>query len=243
MLRFHDSIEDTRGPDICGDNMVTNDNENTVTFGLHIHNRGDFAPSEAYGVFLDTDLNQSTGGAGAEYRVRLTREATILGKWDGTRFAELATLEPATWKRGFGPVFRLNTKDVDGVRTFNFVFFSTDGFNGDLAPNRGAWSYQLAPLELGVRGLTAGRARAGRLFNAQMTVVRSDLGELLADGTIACGASLGSKSLTGAGRFAAGRIVCTWRLPKSARGKRFSGSIAVTYQGVEAKRSFATKVR
>jgi hypothetical protein len=240
---FDDFIEDTNGPDICGQNAITNDNEGTVTAGMHIHNRSGFAANEAYGIFLDTDLNPATGGAGAEYRVRLTSEATILGKWDGTRFAPQATLEPATWASGYGPVFTFKIADVGDVKGFNFIFFTTDGVIGDLAPNRGSWSYQLTPLELTVRAMALDRARAGRSFSARMAVVRSDFDLPLGEGAIACSAKIGAKAMAGSGRFAGGRVVCTWRLPRSARGKRLSGTVAVTFQGVEAKRSFATRVR
>jgi hypothetical protein len=240
---FHDYIEDTRGPDICAENRVANDNEGMVTFGLHIHNRSGFAPTDAYGVFLDTDLNPATGGGGADYRVRLTSEATILGKWDGTHWAPQATLEPATWLPTFGPIFRVKAADLGGTQGFSFLFFSTDGTNVDYAPNRGMWSYQFAPLELHVRGMALDRARAGRAFSARMAVLRGDLDAPLAEGEIACAAKVGTRALTGTGRFAGGRAVCTWRLPRSTRGKRLSGSVAVTFQGVEAKRSYATVVR
>src|SRR6266508_5453540 len=69
----------------------------------------------------------------------------------GTKFAPLSTLEPATWVPTYGPVFQLNANDLGGVKGFGFSFFSTDGVNVDLAPNRGSWSYQLAPLEPGIR--------------------------------------------------------------------------------------------
>ena len=240
---FDDFIEDTSGPDICGQNTVTNDNEGTITFGLHIHNRTGFAPNEAYGVFLDSDLNPATGGLGADYRVRLSSEGTVLGKWDGTKFAPLSTLEPATWVPGYGPVFRLNANDLGGVQSFGFSFFSTDGVNVDVAANRGAWSYQLAPLELGITGMTVDRAKAGRSFTARMAVVRSDLDAPLDQGAIVCSAKVGAKNLVGTGRFAGGRVACTWRLAKSTRSKRLLGTVAVTFQGVEAKRSFSTTIR
>ena len=240
---FDDYILDTRGPDICGQNTVSNDNEGMLTIGLHIHNRTAFVGSEAYGVFFDTDLNPATGGAGAEYRVRLTSEGTVLGKWDGSKFPPLATLEPAVWKPGYGPVFRVKTGDLGGVQSFGFIFFATDGVNGDLAPNSGSWSYQLAPLELTIQGLAVDRPRAGRLFNARMAVVRGDLNAPLTEGTITCSARLGAKDFAGTASFAGGRTVCSWRLPKSARGKRFAGTVAVSFQGIEAKRSFSLRVR
>jgi hypothetical protein len=240
---FDDYIEDTTGPDICAQNLVANDNEGTITFGLHIHNRAGFAPNEAYGVLLDTDLDPATGGGGADFRVRFTGESTVLGKWDGTRFAPQSTLEPAVWTPGYGPTFRVSATDLGGIKGFSFSFFSTDGVTADWAPNRGTWSYQLVPLELAIRAFAVDRARAGRSFSARMAVVRSDLNAALDQGEITCSAKLGAKTLVGTGSFARGSVACTWRLPRSARGKRLVGRVAVAFQGVEAKRSFATKVR
>src|SRR5919108_2724387 len=226
---FDDYIEDTSGPDICGQNVITNDNEGLLTIGLHIHNRDGFAANEAYGVFFDTDLNPATGGLGAEYRVRLSAEGTVLGKWDGTKFPPVATLEPAAWQPGYGPVFRVRTADLGGAQSFRFAFFSTDGTNVDLAPNAGSWSYQLQPLALAIRGLALDRARAGRSFTARMSVLRSDLNAPLTEGTVACSAKVGTRVLAGTGSFAADRVVCAWRLPRNARHKRLSGSVAVTF--------------
>lgn len=240
---FDDYIEDTRGPDICGENAVTNDNEGTITFGLHIHNRTAFAATERYGVFLDSDANPATGQAGADHRIRVTSDAVELAKWDGTTYVAQAALEPAEWLSGYGPVFQLKAADLGGLQAFSFVFYSTDGVNSDFAPDRGMWSYQLAPLELGVRALTVDRARPGRAFSARLAVVRSDFDAPLVEGEIACSAKLGAKTLRGNGSFAGGRVVCTWRLPKNSRRKRVSGTVAVTFQGVEAKRSFAKIVR
>jgi len=39
-----------------------------------------------------------------------------------------------------------------------------------------------------------------------------------------------------------GTVSCTWQIPKTAGGKRFSGSIAETYKGVRISRSFTTHV-
>jgi hypothetical protein len=76
-----------------------------------------------------------------------------------------------------------------------------------------------------------------------MEVERSDFEMPLDEGTIACRGSLAGKKLTGRGAFAADEVACSWRLPKSASGKRLSGSVSVTFQGVVAKRSFGLRVR
>jgi hypothetical protein len=240
---FDDFIEDTLGPDICGENALTNDNEGTITFGMHIHNRQAFVAGEHYGVFLDTDNNPATGVEGADYLVQVAGDGVELGKWDGTAFAKQATLAPAMWAPGYGPVFQLKAADLGDVKSFGFFFYSTDDANVDYAPDRGAWSYQLTPLQLALGKPTLDRARAGRTFSARMTVVRSDLDIALTEGAIACSAKVGARVLTGSGRFAGNRVACTWRLPKNSRGKQLSGSLAVVFQGVAAKRSFVTTVR
>lgn len=240
---YDDFIEDTLGPDICGENAVTNDNEGTITFGMHIHNRKAFVASEGYGVFLDTDNNPATGIEGADYLIQVAADAVELGKWDGTAFAKQATLAPAVWASGYGPVFQLKAAELGDVKNFGFFFYSADATNVDYAPDRGAWSYQLTPLQLAGSKPTLDRAVAGRTLSARMTVVRSDLDIALTEGAIACSAKVGSKVLTGSGRFVGNRVACTWRLPKNTRGKRISGTLAVLFQGVEAKRPFATTVR
>jgi hypothetical protein len=96
---------------------------------------------------------------------------------------------------------------------------------------------------LTIQGLAVDRPRAGGLFNARMAVVRGDLNAPLTEGTITCSARLGAKDFAGTASFAGGRTVCSWRLPKSARGKRFAGTVAVSFQGIEAKRSFSLRVR
>jgi hypothetical protein len=75
-----------------------------------------------------------------------------------------------------------------------------------------------------------------------MLVTRSDFESELTEGTIGCAATVGGKPLAGAGAFADDRAVCTWRLPKNVRGKRLTGSVTVTFQGVRAQRSFAVTV-
>jgi hypothetical protein len=240
---YDDFIEDTRGPDICGENVVTNDNEGTITVGLHIHNRRSWAANESYGMFLNTDNDPSTGPEGADYVVRIATGMLELEKWDGAAFVVQGQLPPAEWAPSYGPVFQLNASDLGGAESFGFVFYSTDGTNVDYAPNRDAWSYALTPLALSAGSLTLDRARQGRAFTARMLVIRSDFDIELTEGRIACTAQLGSKTLVGAGRFIGPRVACTWRLPKGSQRKRLSGSVSIAFQGVEAKRSFATTVR
>ncbi len=65
----------------------------------------------------------------------------------------------------------------------------------------------------------------------------------LDEGKIGCAARLSGHALAGNGKFANGRVVCTWRLPKNARGKRLSGTLSAALQGARATRRFSVRVR
>jgi hypothetical protein len=243
---FNDFIEDAGGaPDYCAANFVTNDNE-AITIGAHIHNRNGFVSGDVYALFLDTDRNASTGGtAGADYVILLSDGAAQLGRWDGSKFdpsVPQGSLR-VVWIRDLGPVVQIAPADLGNPTGFNFVLASVRADEGDVAPDNGTWTYELTPLTLSVKSLKVGAAKAGKPFVARMTVISSDFDVEVTDGTIACSAKVGAKTIVGTGAFNDESAVCTWRLPKNTRGKRLTGSIAVTYEGVQAKRTFSVKVR
>src|SRR2546429_2624859 len=76
-----------------------------------------------------------------------------------------------------------------------------------------------------------------------MAVEGSDFEIALEEGTIRCAAKVGGRSLVGRGAFVDERVACRWRVPKNASGKRLAGSVAVTFQGVTAKRGFSVRMR
>ena len=120
---------------------------------------------------------------------------------------------------------------------------TANGGDLDLAPDWGSWSYVVTPLQLAAGKLALGRARAGMPLAAAMEVVRSDFDIPLDEGTIACPATVAGSRLVGRGRFVDELVICSWRVPRDARGKRVRGSVSVAFQGVTAKRSFTTRVR
>ena len=86
-------------------------------------------------------------------------------------------------------------------------------------------------------------AKAGRIFNAEMTVIRSDFDSWLTEGKVTCKAKLGGKTLAGRGAYFNEGVACSWRLPTNAGGKRLTGSRTVTYQGASANRTLSVRVR
>jgi hypothetical protein len=243
---YDDEIEDSgSAPDFCAEELVTNDND-VITLGIHAHNRSGFQPGDTYTVYLDADRDGSTGGggSGAEYQIAFDGAGAQLEHWNGSVFDPASAVRlPLGWAPGYGPVLLFRRGAIGNPSGFNFVLVSANGGDGDRAPDTGSWSYTQTPFMLTVKSLALGPPRAGRPFTARALVLRSDFDVPLTEGRIACGAKLAGRPIAGKGRFASNRVVCSWGLPKNARGKRLSGSVAVTFEGAVARRSFSVRVR
>jgi hypothetical protein len=249
---YDDHIEDVvTAPDICSSNMVTNDNE-VIVIGLHAHDRSRFAPGDGYSVFLDTDSDSATGAtaesgypAGTEYVIDMLDGSSTLRRWSGAAFDPVTTQSTIVtgWVDTYGPALAIDPADLGSPQGFKFVFVTTNGTDRDLAPDTGMWSYTWSPLTLKAGRLAISPARAGALLVAGMEVTRSDFDMPLDEGAITCRATVGSKTLAGRGRFVDESVACGWRVPRTARGKRVTGSVMVTFQDVTAKRSFSVRVR
>jgi hypothetical protein len=239
-------IDSGNAPDFCAGEFVTNDNH-VITLGMHVDNRLGLESGDAYAVLLDTDRNAGTGGGGtgAEYKVALDSSGARLEHWNGTIFDPASAVQlPLEWVSGYGPELRFERGAIGDPSAFDFVLVSAKGQEGDRAPDAGSWTYPITPFTLGMSPLSLGRARAGRRFTAIAQVLRSDFNLPLTEGRIACAARLSGRSIAGKGRLdQGGLVVCTWALPKKARGKRLSGRVTVTFQGVGARRSFSVRVR
>lgn len=243
---YDDNIEDSgNAPDFCASELATNDST-TITLGIHAHNRTAFVADDSYAVYLDTDRNASTGGGGvgAEYEIVFSGPVAQLEHWNGSAFDAASALPvPLIWIPDYGPVLVFLRVSIGDPAGFDFVLQSANGQDADRAPDTGFWSYSVQPFALKVKSLSVSAARAGRTFSASAVVLRSDFDDALDQGAISCAAQLRGHSLTGTGRFAGGRVVCTWHVPKNSRHRLLSGSVSVTYQGVRAARSFSARVR
>jgi hypothetical protein len=250
-LSYDDDVEDVlEAPDISAVNLITNDNV-SITIGVHIRDRSTFRGLDAYSVALDTDSNPATGGgadyrvAGAEYVVDLAEGSSRLMIWTGSSY-ELVTpqpLIPTMWIEGYGPVIRIARAALGDPRRVDVVLRTASGLDVDLAPDAGAWSYTVKTLELIPGGLVVGRTQSGTRLVAAMEVLRSDFDAPLDEGAIHCSAKAGGTRLHGRGLFVDQVVVCSWRLPSSVRGRRVSGTVAVTFQGATASRSFNRRIR
>jgi hypothetical protein len=85
-------------------------------------------------------------------------------------------------------------------------------------------------------------ARAGRVFTVRLRVA-TDLGTPVRSGTIRCAARAGKTSMRPvAKRWKNGYATCSWRLPKTARGKRLVASLRVANSGLTLTRRVSRRV-
>jgi PKD repeat protein/biopolymer transport protein ExbD len=91
--------------------------------------------------------------------------------------------------------------------------------------------------------LAVGKAAAGKAFAVSLTVKNATTGKGI-KGKLTCTAKLAGKPLPASGRSSttAGKASCGWKLPTTAHGKRFTGTITGTYAGVKLSRSFSVTV-
>jgi hypothetical protein len=247
---FADEIDDASGaPDIAGVNIVTNDNV-SITIGMQIANRSAFSGLDWYSIALDTDSRRITGGgsdygvAGADYVIDVSQVGARLMFWNGGAYelADPQPVIPTMWVEGYGPALRISRGALGDPESFGVMLRTTDGSRVDLAPDAGAWTYTVLPLELTAGRVAVRYARHGSRLVAETEIVRSDFEAPLAEGAVRCNARVGASTLAGTGRFTRGLAVCTWRLPKSARGHRVRGGVTATFQGVTARRAFSALI-
>jgi hypothetical protein len=89
---------------------------------------------------------------------------------------------------------------------------------------------------------TISKAVAGKAFSVSITVTNANTGKGV-KGRVFCTGKLAGKPLPASRHSSttSGKTSCTWQLPKTAHGKHFTGTIALTYKNVKVTRSFSAK--
>jgi hypothetical protein len=222
-------------------------------------------------LFVDTDNNRATGSpelAGVDYAFELIRNEINLYKWDGTGFTRSfgdpsAVTLSLSYQAGF--TVRISAAELGNTKRFNFIVGVSSGIafdpvtgapdftnaKSDNAPGGGAGLYPytvtIAKPTLIVRRLTtapAGAPVAGRPFTMRLVTARSDTGALIQNGRVRCVGRAGTTPLRAqTSRVISGAAVCTWLIPRGAKGKTFRGSVALSFEGLNASRSILRRIR
>ena len=230
---------------------VANDFSGMVLFLVQVANRTGLVAGDDLLIYIDSDRNAATGfserGGGVDYLLRIDAngQQISLGRWNGTSFetAPSTTLR-GEWNAGY--VLFVNRSDLGG--TNGFAFFtrtrlqSRPGTAFDVAPTDGYLTYTLSPPHIEVIRPTFAPAvpRAGSTFRLDRVQLAFETGETARAGSFACRATLAGKRIRGTGPGG-----CTFRLPRSAKGKRFAITLTVSAPGGKAEtfRPYAFRVR
>ena len=260
--------QDAQAPNITTITVANND-PGMITFRINVSNRPQLGADMLFDVFVDTDRRAATGSpnlAGVDYVIELAGGDVNLFKWDGTNFTRrggdpsAATLS-YSYRRGV--TFRISAADLGNTRGFRFFAAATSGVTvdpdtGDLDftnahddtahPAAGglySFDVKLRPVRLVVRDVTPtpNVPAAGESFSVRLTAARSDTGARLKNGQVTCSGRVGGTTLaSGAPHFAGAQAVCSWKIPQTAKGKRFVGTIAVEFEGQRVARNLSARV-
>jgi hypothetical protein len=266
-VTFQDSTgEDPTAPDITTV-VASNDDAGMLSFRINIPNRPQYTRDIGLFMLVDSDANQATGNTqelGADHVIQLLAGEILLFKWDGTDYTLSATQSSLSYAWQGGATVRINASDLNNTRRLNFDVVVLSGITidettgaldcpaatckRDFAPTIGFFTYPvlLARPTLVVRSVTRVPARptAGRPFTLRMVTARSDTGAALQNGRVTCIARAGSARLRASvARVQGGAVTCTWRIPPNSRGRAFRGSVAVTFEGLTASRSYSSRIR
>jgi hypothetical protein len=262
--------EDPAAPDITTI-VVSNDDAGILSLRINISNRSQLSQDMGMILFVDTDNNPATGSpdlAGVDYVFELIRNEINLFKWDGTTFTRRFG-DPSAVTLSFsyqaGITVRISAAELGNTSRFNFIVEVSSGIafdpatgapdftnaKSDVAPGGGAGLYPytvtIAKPTIIVRTFTttpAGAPVAGKPFTMRLLTARSDTGAVIQNGRVRCVGSAGTTLLRAqTSQVTSGGAVCTWLIPKGAKGKTFRGSVAVSFEGLNASRSISRRIR
>jgi hypothetical protein len=252
-------FEDPRGdsgaaPDIAEVEVGNDVIAGPVVIWVETPNRPNLTTADGIGVFLDSDLNPTTGDArtgGIEFLIDAGSSSAQLFRWNGSDYVQVAA--PSLRAEYVADITALrisiHPNELERTRAFNFWVLSLTGESTDVAPDgSGLWTYSLiaGTLRLSTVGfrLEPGSPRAGRTFTASMRIVRDDINEITTDGVLTCTLRIGGKTIRATlRRYVGDRATCRWRIPTGTAGQRVSGSIAASLGGASVRRAIATRVR
>jgi hypothetical protein len=207
-------------------------------------------------VGLNTDLNEATGGPntlGADYMLVDSRSDHMysFGRWTGSDWDWDTPSTTVTVQASDGStLISVNRSELGNTGEFGFWVRAIQGDASagqlDDAPDVGAWNYSLqgdGPRIDGVlvHPLPSAGPKAAKPFTLTAVRIRtpSTGGVALAPhpDSYSCRAKLAGKAFAGSGTGG-----CTWKIPKTARGKTLTVVITATYEGASKSVPFTFRV-
>jgi len=240
---------------------VTNTPDGVVTFKVTLTAQT-LSPISIVGLVLDLDKNPDTGDEGDEAELAwavgpLGVSELVFARWDGAGLVEVTTTSATGSFSGGVVAITVPRSELLDTRGFTFGVvaitlkpdLSTLVF--DLAPDsEDPFLYDLEgllpppPPTLSADGLGGipTRPRAGKQFIVSTLVTRSDTGDLVGTGSVACAARVGAARIKETGRFRQQNAQCVMTVPRKAKGKVLRGTMTIRAAGATLKKSFSFRV-
>jgi hypothetical protein len=261
--------EDKSAPDITSI-TVSNTDAGLISFHIRIPNRRQLGGDMFMELWIDSDQNTRTGSpnfAGVDYVIQLVQGELNLYHWDGTNFTRrLGDPSAVTLDYTYrsGATIRISAAELGNTRGFRFLADAASGIlidqdtgafddvnaHVDVAPGGGGGLYEydvkMRPPRLVVQKVTAtpSTPSAGGSFSLKLSLARSDSHASIRNGEVTCSGHTGGTRLQpAAAHFVGKEAVCTWRIPGGSKGKPFSGSIAVVFEGLRVARGISARIR
>ena len=243
--RTADAPGDSGGaPDITGV-TVANDLSGNILFVVQVGNREGFVANDVVVIYLDTDRNIATGApaTGADYLIGIDAAvpAIAFAKWSGTEFEDIATTTlRGGWSGGYAAL--INRSDLGGTTAFDFQVLTLLGTGDDFdrAPESDFGTYTIAPPHIAsiVPRFSPTAPRGGATFRLQSVALTYESEEKGVAASFTCRATLAGKRVKGTGPGG-----CTFKLPKTAKGKQLVVTVTATPAGGKAQTFPAYKFR
>jgi hypothetical protein len=238
-IGFADPTGDGNGAADIARVTVANDTSGLLLFHVGAQNRTELVANDVVLVRIDSDRSAATGepdrGGGIDYMLEVSGGALVLHRWNGSAFERA----PATTLMGVfdaGYVMAVNRSEIGNPSAIRFYAVTLLGTSApgqaDTAPNTSFSEYELSisHVDAMTPRWTPAVPRAGRTFRLSALQLTLQTGDRLPAARMSCFATLAGKRLRGTGRGG-----CTFRLPATAKGKRFVIAVTAAPAGGEAE--------
>ena len=206
---------------------VSNDDAGNITFGFTLGDRTTLTSDDLLLILLDVDRDSMTGFNGIDFGIAVTTDgAVLLRAAPGSTFAPAP--QPTLRTADNGKTVVINRDDLGETRRFVFAAATALESNANAEDATLPFAYDLG-LKPVLESLTAqflpAKPKAGKPFRLRTSSLRLDDGSTVRADAVTCVARVGGKRLAGG---------CSWRIPKSAKGKRLAITLTARYEGVSA---------
>jgi len=199
------------------------------TVGVEIDLAANIADDGSCVAFMiDADRNSLTGSPiGVEYMVYADAHGASMSKWDGAEWADVDQPSLVPGLVAGRLTFTLTLSDL-ATTGFDFIVAAVHDNDIDLAPDDGRSTYPEADAKPTIQAVmvnaTALLPKAGKTLSIPSLQLRLSTDQIVSSDSLTC-------TLTYKGTQLQPVRNCTWKLPKTLKGKKLTLKMTATYQG------------